>query len=111
MKTLALALALVLLLAGCSAEVSVGEQPEDSCDHPSVDWAELEQEVSDQLERTVGQAPDRIDCPGDLTGDVGTEMRCGLHAGPDRLGVTVTVTAVEGEQVDFDIEVDEEMME
>jgi hypothetical protein len=109
MKTLALAL--VLLLAGCSAEVNVGDQPEDSSGQPSVDRAELEQEVSDQLERTVGQAPDRIDCPGDLTGEVGIEMRCVLHAGPDRLGVTVTVTAVEGEQVDFDIEVDEEMME
>ena len=109
MKTLVLTT--VLLLAGCSAEVSVGDQPSQPSDQATVAQAELEREVSDQLEREVGQAPDRIDCPGDLTGEVGTEMRCVLHAGPDRLGVTITVTGVDGEQVDFDIEVDEEMMQ
>ena len=87
-----------LALAGCSQQVTLDEQ-------------ELEQEVSSQLEKLVGQAPDRIDCPGDLEAEEGTEMRCVLHAGEDKLGVTVTVTGVDGEDVEFDIEVDEEMME
>lgn len=97
MKSLA-AVLLILALAGCSQQVTVDE-------------AELEDEVSAQLERTVGQAPDRIDCPGDLDGTEGTEMRCTLYAGEDELGVTVTVTGVDGEEVDFDIEVDEETRE
>jgi hypothetical protein len=105
MNKLAAALAVsVLALTGCSGEVSVGGDA-------SIDRAELEREVSAQLEETVGQAPDLIECPGDLDAKEGTEMRCTLTAGEDELGVTVTVTAVDGGNVDFDIQVDEEMME
>lgn len=87
--------ALALLLAGCSQSVTVGQ-------------AELEKEVSAQLEQTVGQAPDAVDCPGDLDGEVGAEMRCTLTAGEDELGLTVTVTSVEGKDVQFDIAVDDQ---
>ena len=104
LRTAAVLTGLTLALAGCSGSVSVGGDP-------VVEEAELESEISTQLEETVGQAPDRIDCPEDLAGEQGTELRCVLYAGKDELGVTVTVTGVEGEQVDFDIEVDEEMME
>ena len=88
--------AMLLGLAGCSSQVTVDE-------------AALEDEVKRQLTETVGQAPDDIDCPGDLAGEVDQEIRCTLTAGEDEVGVTVTVTGVEGDQVDFDIEVDEEM--
>lgn len=104
-KTLAAVLSVpVALLAGCSAEFSVGGED-------GVDQAQVEQQVSRELEELVGQAPDLIECPGDLRAEEGTEMRCVLTAGEDRLGVTVTVTRVAGDDVDFDIEVDEEMME
>ncbi len=38
-------------------------------------------------------------------------MRCTLTAGADEVGLTVTVTEVDGERVDFDIEVDDEVQE
>lgn len=87
--------ALALALTGCSQTVTVDE-------------ADLEAEVSRQLEASVGQAPDEIDCPGDLAGEEGTEMRCTLTAGEDELGLTVTVTGVDGTDVDFDVQVDEQ---
>ena len=71
-------------------------------DGPSVSEGKVEHEVSMDLEASVGQAPDRIDYPDDLRGEVGTELCCTLYAGRDRLGVTVTVTSVDGCEIDFD---------
>lgn len=84
----------VFVLAGCGASV-VAEK-------------DLEKGVSDQLTESVGQAPDDIDCPGDLEAEVGTTMRCTLTAGPDELGLTVTVTEVDGSEINYEVEVDQE---
>lgn len=73
----------------------------------AVSQAEVEKQVSEQLAAQVGQTPDSVDCPGDLSAEKGTTMRCSLTAGTDTLGVTLTVTAVEGTNVKFDIQVDE----
>jgi hypothetical protein len=86
--------ALAALAVGCSST-------------PTVDQSDLEGEVSAQLEQEVGTAPDDVSCPGDLTGEVGETMRCTLTAGEDELGLTVEVTEVDGEDVGFDIQVDE----
>lgn len=69
--------------------------------------ADVEQHVADQLEAEVGQRPDAIDCPGDLAGEVGTEMTCTLTAGTDQLDVYLTVTEVlpDEQRVLFDINV------
>ena len=91
---LALLLATAAVAAGCSST-------------PTVDQARLEDEISSQLEKQVGQAPDKIECPSDLTGEVGKTERCTLTAGSDQLGVSVKVTSVDGDKVNFDIEVDE----
>lgn len=74
---------------------------------PTVDRAEVEEQVSAELEKEVGVAPDDISCPDDLTGEVGETMRCTLTAGEDELGVSLEVTEVDGEDVRFSIEVDE----
>lgn len=76
---------------------------------PEVAFAEtmLEERVSSILEEEVGQRPDKIDCPGDLAGKVGETMRCTLSAGTDEIGLTVTVTEVEGTSMNFNVEVDE----
>lgn len=96
---LASALTASLTLAGCSGSVSVGGG--------SVDQADLEQQVSDQLEAQVGQAPDDVSCPGDLDAEVGTTMRCTLTAGGEEIGLTVEVTEVKDSTVLFDITVDD----
>lgn len=84
----------VLLLTGCSSNAV---EPDD-----------LAQEVSSQLEATVGQAPDDVTCPEGLDAEVGAETRCTLTDGDATYGVSVTATAVDGDEVTFDIAVDEE---
>ncbi|WP_345522102.1 DUF4333 domain-containing protein [Nocardioides conyzicola] len=91
----AVALVALVALAGCGNST------------PTVDKSKLEDEISSKLEAQVGTAPDDISCPKDLKGKKGTTMRCTLTAGEDKLGVTVTVTSVDGKQVNFDAEVDQ----
>ena len=82
-------------LAACSANTLAAE-----------DTAE---KAEDALEEPIGTRPD-ISCPDDLEAEVGAETRCTLTAGedPTEYGVTVTVTSVDGDTVNFDVEVDEE---
>ena len=95
-----------LLLAAAALAVGVG-----CSSMPTVDKDDLEKEVSTQLEKTVGQAPDSVDCPEDLDGEKGATQRCTLTAGDDEVGLTVTVTGVDGSKVAFDIQVDDEVQE
>jgi Domain of unknown function (DUF4333) len=83
-----------LLVAGCSST-------------PEVSPSKLEGEISSQLEKQVGTAPDDVECPDSLTGKVGETQRCTLTAGSDTLGVDVEVTSVDGDDVNFDIQVDD----
>lgn len=86
-----------IALIGCS--VSAGA---------SVDREVLEQQVSDSLEAQVGTAPKKVECPDELEPKSGATTRCTLTA-PDgsEIGATVTVSEVDGDNVNFDIQVDE----
>lgn len=88
-----------VVLAGCSFGT------------PTLAKENVEMTVSDRLAEEVGQAPDKVECPGDLTGKVGTTMRCTLTFQGDTIGLTVTVTGVDGTTVKFDIAVDENLTE
>ncbi|MCW2835711.1 MAG: hypothetical protein JWN68_3664 [Nocardioides sp.] len=79
-----------------------------ACGANVVEQADVEKSVSDVLTEQVGTAPDAIDCPGDLEAEVGKTMRCTLTAGEDELGLTVTVTEVDGTDINYDVEVDSE---
>lgn len=79
-----------------------------SCGAAVLAQKDLEKGVSDELTKLVGTAPDDIVCPGDLEAKAGTTMRCTLTAGEDELGVTVTVTEVDGSDINYDVEVDQE---
>ena len=85
-------------LAGCGA----GSLPAD----------DVANGAEDALEAQVGARPD-VTCPDDLAAEVGAETRCTLTVDGDdqEYGVTVTVTAVEGETANFDVQVDEEPVE
>ena len=73
-----------------------------------VDKAELAKQISAQLKQQVGRAPDSVDCPDNLKGEVGATTRCMLKDGDDAYGVKVNVTKVEGTNVNFDIKVDDQ---
>jgi hypothetical protein len=75
---------------------------------PVVTPEDVAQQVSDQLAQQVGFAPESVTCPGPLEGIVGTEMRCVLIDSGENYGVTVTVTKIEGTNVNFNIKVDDE---
>lgn len=87
---------LVLGLTGCARDVVVDEQ-------------ELEEKVSEQFENSVGHPPEGLDCPGDLTAEPGVEVTCTMTGGRggDR-EVTVVITEVDGADVGFTLELDEE---
>ena len=85
--------ALALGLAGCGAG--------------SLSAEDVATGAEDALEEEVGQRPD-VACPEDLEAEVGAETRCTLTAEglEGEYGVTVTVTSVEGDTANFDVQVD-----
>jgi hypothetical protein len=101
-RRLAAATAIVLVvfaLGGCSFEFSAGFDKEMSKD-------ELERSVADSLERAIGKRPDAIECPSGIAAEVSKSIRCVLTGGQDRFGLTATVTAVDGDNVSLDVQVD-----
>ncbi|MES9524965.1 DUF4333 domain-containing protein [Streptomyces capoamus] len=96
------AVAVGVLLGGCSGSVTVEKSK------PTVSADKLAATVSERLAAQTGRPKPRITCPEDLAGKVGTTTRCTLTAADgSTLGVTVTVTSVEGKQVDFGIKADD----
>ena len=47
----------------------------------SVDKKDLAKEISAQLTKQVGRAPESVKCPDDLKGEVGATTRCTLSDG------------------------------
>ncbi|MFD3613953.1 DUF4333 domain-containing protein [Streptomyces sp. NPDC058676] len=89
------------LLVGCSASVDVGTST------PKMSSDKLATTLSEKLAATTGQPKPDINCPEDLAGKVGTTTRCTLTADDGSpLGVTVKVTSVDGDQINFDIQAD-----
>ena len=86
--------ALALTLAGCSGEKQVAE-------------AEVEEQAATQLAAQVNQPKPDIDCPGPLKAEVGATLDCVLTVQGDaqRFPVTVTATSIEGDKVNFDVQV------
>ncbi|WP_053063637.1 DUF4333 domain-containing protein [Nocardiopsis sp. RV163] len=96
----ALGAASLLLSTGCSFEFSIGGPD-------SVSAEQVAERSSEMLAEEVGQTPDDLTCPEDLPAEVGAEIRCNLVDGGMNYGVTVTTTSVDGNDVQWDIEVDD----
>ncbi|WP_405440460.1 DUF4333 domain-containing protein [Streptomyces niveus] len=91
-----------VLLVGCSGSVSLGTST------PEVSKDKLADTVAERLAATTGQAKPDITCPEALEGKADATTRCALTAADgSTLGVTVTVSAVDGDNVDFDIKADD----
>lgn len=73
----------------------------------SVAKDDVAKEISNQLQQEVGRAPESVNCPSDLKGEVGATLKCELQDNGDTYGVTATVTQVDGSNVKFDIKVDD----
>jgi hypothetical protein len=90
------------LLVGCSASVDAGTST------PRMSSGKLATLLAEKLAATTGRPKPEVACPEDLAAKVGTTTRCTLTAGDDStLGVTVKVTSVDGDQINFDFQVDE----
>jgi hypothetical protein len=93
--------AVSMLLAGCSASGDLEKS------EPKMSAEKVATLVSEKLASTTGRPKPDISCPEDLVGKVGTTMRCKLTASDgSTLGVTVKVTSVDGDQINFDFEAD-----
>ncbi|WP_326700663.1 DUF4333 domain-containing protein [Streptomyces sp. NBC_01754] len=96
------AVAVGVLLVGCSTSVSIGRAD------PELPADELATTVAEKLADTTGRPTPDISCPEDLRGKAGTTTRCELTAEDgSTLGVSVTVTSVEGDKINFDIKADD----
>ncbi|MFJ9589851.1 DUF4333 domain-containing protein [Streptomyces acidicola] len=90
------------LLVGCSGSVSIGNS------EPTLSADKLATTVAEKLAVTTGQPKPDITCPEDLAGKVGNTTRCTLTADDgSTLGVTVTVSSVDGDEINFDIKADD----
>jgi hypothetical protein len=87
-------LATAVLLAGCS--------------DARLDSGTLEKSVASKLGEQTGQRPDKVSCPGGLEAKTDATTRCTLTASDgSTIGATVRTTKVDGDHVDFFIQVDD----
>ena len=77
-----------------------------ACGAGTLEASTVEEGAADALEEQVGIRPE-VSCPDDLEAEVGASMQCTLTAGddPTEYPVTVTVSSVEGDTANFDVEV------
>ncbi|MEU0070372.1 DUF4333 domain-containing protein [Streptomyces sp. NPDC006332] len=96
------AVAVGVLLVGCSASVKA------ETSEPKISKDKLAATVAEKLAATTGQPKPDITCPEDLAGKVGNTTRCKLTASDgSTLGVTVKVSSVDGDNINFDIKADD----
>ncbi|WAL70401.1 DUF4333 domain-containing protein [Kitasatospora sp. YST-16] len=75
---------------------------------PKVSAAKVAKTTAQKLAAARSKAEPKVTCPDDLLGKVGTVLRCQLVADDgSTLGITVTVTAVQGTNVNFAIKADD----
>lgn len=89
------------ILAAVAASCSTGGDD-------AVSREDVQENVADELEQLTGERPSEVDCPDDLDAEEGATMRCTLAADDgSSIGVTMTVTEVDGDNVQWDIQVDD----
>jgi hypothetical protein len=92
------------LVGGCSVHAEFGKT------RLAVSKDKLAGIVKQKLEAQAGAKADSVVCDGDLPGKVGATQRCVLTTGDTKYGVTVTATAVDGDNVKFDVQTDDKPM-
>jgi Domain of unknown function (DUF4333) len=64
--------------------------------------AQIENSLLDQLQQRTGTRPDSADCSGNLQGKTGTEVDCVVQAGDQPQTYVVTVSAVDGPNINYE---------
>ncbi|PRC46718.1 hypothetical protein C6A85_88665, partial [Mycobacterium sp. ITM-2017-0098] len=68
---------------------------------PILTKAEVERSLLDELSRHLKKRPDSATCSGNLEGRPGNTVDCAVTAGPERAEFIVTVTKVDGTNIDY----------
>ncbi|SDT65957.1 protein of unknown function [Jiangella sp. DSM 45060] len=90
--TLAATALAVAALAGCSV---LGDR--------SIPRSDLEGAVKQLMEEQSGQPVDSVGCDGDLAGEVDASVRCTATVAGEEVGLTVTTTDVDGNDVRYEV--------
>jgi hypothetical protein len=75
------------------------------CGDGEVAKTDIEQIAMKQLSASVGQPSPPITCPSGLKAKIGTKLVCSMPIDDKVHDVTITVTAVEGTNVKYSVEV------
>lgn len=92
----------VLLAAGLLLAFSAGSGIASA----DVSADQLQNMISSQMASRAGAPPDSVVCPEGLATTVGSAVTCEVTAGGQTRGVTVSVASVEGDAVNFSMQVD-----
>ena len=76
-----------------------------ACGESEVPKADVEQSAMKQLSANAGKPAPQITCPGNLKAKVGTTMVCSMPLDGKPYDVKITVTAVDGKDAKYDVEV------
>ena len=86
-----------------SAVVAVGCSVQDASRAPTVNSADLQNDIAAQL-ASAGEQPQEVTCRADLVGEVGHTSRCDVVMSPtNSFQPIVTVTAVDGATIDYEM--------
>ncbi len=69
----------------------------------AVSKADVESQITAKMTDAAGNKPNSVDCPSDLPAKVGAEINCEMKVKGETVDVNVTVTAVNGKDVKFDM--------
>lgn len=87
----AAAMAVLMTLGGCTATTV------------TVDDERVEEQIRTNIGPQLPAPIDEVDCPEDLKGEVGQKMVCTITVQGQQMQIEVTVTSVEGNNVNFDM--------
>ncbi|MDO9456499.1 DUF4333 domain-containing protein [Nocardioides sp.] len=73
----------------------------------TVDLDSLEDQVSGFYTDTVGEDPDDVSCPDDIDAEKGATGTCTVTAGDTEYVVDVKVESIDGDTVNFSLEVED----
>lgn len=105
----------VMLVSGCSMTTSgrVGGSPsvaQSAMPARAVPKDQAEKIAKERIEALPGGAVQSVVCNGPLEAIVGATQRCVLTQGGERAGVTLTVTKIQGDKVDFSVKIDDHLL-